>query len=228
MEPQQLHVAVFGSSGAGKTVLLAAFFRAQTQPAFQNEHAYKIQATNKAQGSELLGRFYDLEGGKFPPGSTRFEDYVFDFFPKGLPDPGLRIHWYDYPGRWWEGDPSDAEERAQMKEGLLKLGGSHVGLLIADGAKYKSEGIKYIKWLLEHFSDECERLRRAAKPSDVEFPHEWIFALSKADLYPPSFTAADFQREVCKGAGSQLHKMSMTLGQSASGGIRVRLAGATY
>lgn len=225
MPPLDLHVAVFGASGVGKTVLLSAFYRAQTQPAFQEEYAYKIQATNKAQGNQLLGRFYRLEEGAFPEGSTRFEEYVFDFFPRDLPEPALRVHWYDYPGRWWEDEPADADERAAMREGLLKLGGSQVGLLIADGAKYKAEGVNYLRWLFEHFADECDRLRRsgAAAGVEVSFPSEWILALSKADIYPPDYGAKEFEREVVKGADDQLAKLGAVLRSERGFGHRYLL-----
>ncbi|WP_437682115.1 hypothetical protein [Sorangium sp. So ce131] len=225
MPPLDLHVALFGASGAGKTVLLAAFYRAQTQPSFQDEYAYKIQAVNKAQGNQLLGRFYRLEEGKFPEGSTRFDEYVFDFFPRDLPEPAVRIHWYDYPGRWWEDEPADAEERELMREGLLKLGLSQVGILIADGAKYQDEGAGYIRWLFEHFADECERLGRtsAAAGVEVSFPREWILALSKADLFPPEYRAEDFAREVCRDADDQLAKLCAVLRAEQAFGHRFML-----
>ena len=211
MSTPELHVAVFGASGAGKTVLLPAFFRAQTQPGFQDEYGYEIQAADRAQGSALLGRFFKLEDGRFPDSSLSFDDYIFDFFIRCVSQPALRVHWYDYPGKWWEVEPEDAEERAAMQDCLLRLGRSQVGILIADGAKYKVEGIRYIKWLLKHFADECARLQKFATQStggDVEFPREWILALSKADLFPSSYTANDFQREVCKDAAGQLCKLS--------------------
>ncbi|WP_438020366.1 hypothetical protein WMF18_15395 [Sorangium sp. So ce315] len=213
MPPLDLHVAVFGASGAGKTVLLAAFYRAQTQPSFQQEYAYKIQAVNKAQGNRLLGRFYRLEEGQFPEGSTRFDEIEFDFFPRDLAEPAVRIHWYDYPGRWWEEEPVDADEREAMREGLRRLGMSHVGILLADGAKYRREGTGYIRWLFEHFADECDRLRRAsaAAGEEVSFPREWILALSKADLFPPEYSARDFEREVCRDADEQLAKLCAVL-----------------
>ncbi|WP_437329979.1 TRAFAC clade GTPase domain-containing protein [Sorangium sp. So ce381] len=225
MPPLDLHVALFGASGAGKTVLLAAFYRAQTQPSFQQEHAYKIQAVNKAQGNQLLGRFYRLEEGRFPDGSTRFDAYEFDFFPRDLPDAAVRIHWYDYPGRWWEDEPIDAEEREAMRQGLLKLGMSHVGILLADGAKYRSEGTGYIRWLFEHFADECDRLRRtsAAAGDEVSFPREWILALSKADLFPPEYSASDFEREVCRDADDQLAKLCAVLRAESAFGHRFML-----
>lgn len=225
MPPLDLHVALFGASGAGKTVLLAAFYRAQTQPSFQQEHAYKIQAVNKAQGNQLLGRFYRLEEGRFPDGSTRFDAYEFDFFPRDLPDAAVRIHWYDYPGRWWEDEPIDADEREAMRQGLLKLGMSHVGILLADGAKYRSEGTGYIRWLFEHFADECDRLRRtsAATGDEVSFPREWILALSKADLFPPEYSASDFEREVCRDADDQLAKLCAVLRAERAFGHRFML-----
>ncbi|KYF74643.1 hypothetical protein BE17_53400 [Sorangium cellulosum] len=225
MPPLDLHVAVFGASGAGKTVLLAAFYRAQTQPSFQEEYAYKIQAVNKAQGNQLLGRFYRLEEGKFPEGSTRFDEIEFDFFPRDLPEAAVRVHWYDYPGRWWEDDPVDAEEREAMRQGLLKLGMSQVGILLADGAKYRSEGTGYIRWLFEHFADECDRLRRtsAAAGDEVSFPREWILALSKADLFPPDYAARDFEREVCRDADDQLAKLCSVLRAEHAFGHRFML-----
>lgn len=229
----ELSVAAFGASGAGKTVLLSAFFRAQTQTEFEKDHAYKIQAVDRGKGSELLGRFYDLEAGQFPEGSTRFDDYAFDFYARGIGEAAFRIHWYDYPGRWWEDEPQDPEEQAAMRRALSKLRQSGVGLLLADGAKFKAEGVGYARWLFEHFANECERLKRHSQQlgEPATFPREWIVALTKADLYPADYTAQSFEREVLRGSREQLRHLSDVVGTDGAFGSRfmllssVRIAG---
>lgn len=102
-----------------------------------------------------------MEKGEFPLGTAQFFEYRFGFKVGGLPEPGLHIVWFDYPGGWWERTPKDDSEKAARRDALAKLLTSHVGILLVDGMKYVSEGLPYVRHQLDQFATGLPNKSRA-------------------------------------------------------------------
>jgi hypothetical protein len=109
---------------------------------------------------------------------------------KARPFDALRFVWHDYPGEWFEEEPSSEEEAKRRVDTFRSLLRSDVALILVDGQKlldYAGEEEKYLKSLLWGIRDGLLRLKDDllddGKPL-AEFPRIWITALSKADLHP--------------------------------------------
>jgi hypothetical protein len=203
----EIRIALFGPSASGKTTFLASYFGNQQRNSFEETHGYRLEAVDVADGNQLLSRYYRMEKGEFPLGTEQFFEYQFGFKVSGLSEPGFRVVWYDYPGGWWERTPKDDSEKAARRDSLAKLLTSHVGILLVDGKKYVSEGLPYVRQLLDQFKNEARRISDefAASGAPLEsLPTQWIIALSKADLLPPETTAGTVCKEIVSGAADQL------------------------
>lgn len=55
------HIAVFGESGSGKTVLLSSFFGSMHQPNQAAERQFNLVADNPAQGTQLLQKYFAMK-----------------------------------------------------------------------------------------------------------------------------------------------------------------------
>lgn len=195
------NIAVFGASGSGKTVLLSSFYGATQEPVFHDKNLYKVIADETSQGLKLHQNYLKMkntalvpEGGKFA--ATR---YSFTVKPKNGGDPkidkaksfnSLRLVWHDYPGGWFEDDPSSEEEAKRRVETFTTLLKSDVALVLVDGQKlldYAREEEKYLKSMLRGLSNGLEKLKDEILTDGsllTEFPRIWVIALSKADLHP--------------------------------------------
>ena len=214
----EIRLAMFGQSAAGKTTLLASYFGNQQRHAFEERHGFRLQAQETSDGNQLLGRYYGMEQGRFPHGSDEFREHRFAVMLR-MPEKSERafgVVWYDYPGGWWERTPSDVGEQEARREALEKLVTSHVGILLLDGAKYVSEGMPYVRNLLDHFKNEIHRLAPSS-PND-ELPRQWIIAVSKADLLPPGTTAEAVCKDLLTNASDQLHGLAKALPSHTSFG----------
>ena len=214
----EIRLALFGQSGAGKTALLASYFGNQQRHTFEARHGYRLEAEDTSDGNELLGRYYGMEQGRFPRGTDDFREHRFSLILK-LPEQServFRVVWYDYPGGWWEREPSDEGERQARRQALERLATSHVGILLIDGDKYATQGISYVRTLLAQFRNEMSRL--APLRVDDALPRQWIIAVSKADLLPPGTTAEDVARDLLASAGDELSGLASALPSQASFG----------
>lgn len=153
-----------------------------------------------SQGLRLSHNYLGMRDAATAPSTTRFaaSSYSFRLEPNANHFEGevksqfdaLRLVWHDYPGEWFEEDPSSAEEatrRIEMFRGLLK---SDVALILVDGQKlldYQGEEKKYLKSLLWAIGNGISNLKKDILSDGAKltkFPRIWIFALSKADLHP--------------------------------------------
>lgn len=203
---QEVRLAFFGEGFSGKTTLLASYFGNQQRDCFENKYGYRLEAEDVSDGNLLLSDYYGMERGSFPNGTGSFVDCSFLFKLKGLPEPALRIRWYDYPGGWWERMPKDDSERQARRVAFEKLLTSHVGVLLIDGAKYKIDGLQYVRKVLDVFKNEVRRIsdELAASGNPISaLPRQWLVAISKADLLPDQ-TAEAISKEIVKGAADQL------------------------
>ena len=195
------HIAVFGESGSGKTVLVSSFYGAAQEASFLKDSLYRVVADDIGQGSRLNRNYLGMRDEGMAPDVTRFAatSYAFSIKLKDPPNPkaakarpfhALRLVWHDYPGDWFEQGVSGEEEAQRRVDTFRSLLGSDVALLLVDGQRlqdHAGEEERYLKSLLSNFANGLISLKENLLDEGVplvQFPRIWIMALSKADLFP--------------------------------------------
>lgn len=203
------HVAVFGESGSGKTVLLSSFYGATQEPQYLKTSLFHVVSDDIGQGARLHRNYLGMRDSARLPAANRFSatSYSFsvklkdgaDSARKARPFDALRLVWHDYPGEWFEQDVSGPEEAQRRVDTFRSLLSSDVALLLVDGQRLldnAGEEERYLKSLFANFRNGLlslkDELLKDGKPL-VEFPRIWIMALSKSDLLPDAtvFTFRD-------------------------------------
>jgi hypothetical protein len=194
------HIAVFGESGSGKTVMVSSFYGATQEAEFLRTSLFDVTTDDPGQGHRLHANYLGMKNSARRPETTRFSSIPYAFSvrlrdrnveaknPK--PFDALRLVWHDYPGDWFEQDVSGPEEAHRRVSTFKSLLGSDVAFLLVDGQRLldnAGEEDRYLKSLLGSFRTGLLRLTdqllEDGKPL-VRFPRIWILALSKADLLP--------------------------------------------
>jgi len=198
---REQHVAVFGASGSGKTVLVSSFFGAAQEQTFLGKSLFRLVADDTGQGNRLRQNYLGMKNGARAPEPTRFTATSYSFALKSTAPRGiqgarsglfdeLRLVWHDYPGEWFEEEPSSAEEARRRLDAFRGLLRSDVAVILVDGQKlldYAGEEEKYLKSMLWGLRDGLLRLKDDLLDDGaplIRFPRIWILALSKADLHP--------------------------------------------
>ncbi|TFC16545.1 ATP/GTP-binding protein [Cryobacterium glucosi] len=195
------HIAVFGESGSGKTVMLSSFYGATQEPYYLQKSLFNVVADDIGKGNKLHRNYLGMRDSARLPLVTRFSatSYSFSVKLKAASDAkamkarafdALRLVWHDYPGEWFEQAVSGPEESQRRVDTFKSLLGSDVALLLVDGQKLldnAGEEDRYLKSLLTNFRNGLLSLKDDllvdGKPL-VEFPRIWVMALSKSDLLP--------------------------------------------
>jgi hypothetical protein len=196
---REQHIAVFGESGSGKTVLASSFY-GPTQEKPSASDLWDLVADDIGLGNRLYKNYVGMRDHATAPMTTRFAatTYYFSVKLKGAGDANakkrpfdvLRLAWHDYPGEWFEESPSSKEEATRRVDTFRSLLRSDVALVLVDGQKLldnKGEEARYLKSLLTNVRHGLLQLKDDLLPGGerlVEFPRIWIIALSKADLFP--------------------------------------------
>jgi hypothetical protein len=217
---REQQIAVFGGAGSGKTVLVSSFYGAAQEQSFSKESLFHVIADDVGQGTRLHQNYLGMKNSARVPAQARFAATPYSFTIK-LKDQGdaktararpfdaLRLVWHDYPGEWFEEEPSgetEAERRLHTFRSLLR---SDVALVLVDGQKLldsAGEEEKYLKSLFRSLRDGILRLSDDLLDEGeplVEFPRIWIIALSKADRHP-DLDAHGFRDLVVEKAGTDL------------------------
>jgi hypothetical protein len=179
---REQHIAVFGESGSGKTVMVSSFFGPTQEGSYSND-LWDLVADDTGQGNRLYQNYLGMRDRATAPLATRFEATTYYFSvklksgdnpaSKKRPFDALRLAWHDYPGEWFEESPRSEEEANRRVDTFRSLLRSDVAL--------------YLKSLLTNFRQGLLRLKEDLLGDEdrlVEFPRIWILALSKADLFP--------------------------------------------
>ncbi|MEX5302641.1 ATP/GTP-binding protein [Kocuria sabuli] len=195
------HIAVFGESGSGKTVMLSSFYGAAQEPDYLRENLFHVVADNFGQGNRLHRNYLGMKNAVQLPNQNRFSATSYSFSVKlkdgadaeamkSRPFDALRLVWHDYPGEWFEEGVSGPEEAQRRISAFRDLLSSDIALLLVDGQRlldHSGEEERYLKSLFTNFRNGLLSLKddllEDGKPLS-EFPRIWIMALSKSDLLP--------------------------------------------
>lgn len=217
------HIAVFGESGSGKTVMLSSFYGAAQEPQYLQKSLFHVVADDLGHGARLHRNYLGMRDSARPPQGTRFAATSYSFKIKMKDGPNaktmntrpfeaLRLVWHDYPGDWFEDAVSGPEEAQRRVDAFRSLLRSDVALLLVDGQQLldnAGQEERYLKSLLANFRNGLlslqEDLLEDGKPL-VEFPRIWLMALSKADLLP-DFDVFKFRDLLIDKAGEDLIQM---------------------
>jgi hypothetical protein len=216
-------IAVFGESGSGKTVLLSAFYGAALEPRANASRPYDVVADDAAQGTRLHQNYLGMKNAGSRPPANRFATTSYSFTVKnrqgaggskgeGKAAPDLRLIWHDYPGEWFEQEPSSTEEARRRLETFEALLTSDVALILIDGQKLldnAGEEERYLKGLFANLRNAFLKIESSVLKGGkrrVSFPRIWIIGLSKSDLMPDLDVIGlrDFVIEKAGGEVSQL------------------------
>lgn len=224
---REQHIAVFGEAGSGKTVLVSSFYGPTQEGSYEND-LWDLVARQTGQGHRLYQNYLGMRDSATAPMPTRFANTTYEFAvklkggdedqTKKRPFDELRLAWHDYPGEWFEEDPSSIEERNRRTDTFISLLRSDVALLLVDGQKlldYAGEEERYLKALLGNFRQNLLRLKDDLLAKDgplIEFPRIWILALSKADLFP-DWDVATFRDLVILKAADDIDCLRTTIAE---------------
>lgn len=220
------HIAVFGESGSGKTVMLSSFYGAAQEPQYLQKYLFRVVADDLGQGSQLHRNYLGMRNAVRLPVPNRFSATSYSFSVKlkegadadamkTQPFHAMRLVWHDYPGEWFEEDVSGPEEAQRRVDTFRALLSSDVALLLVDGQRLldnSGEEERYLRSLFTNFSNGLLSLRDdllgEGKPFG-EFPRIWILALSKSDLLPAMdvFTFRDLLVEKASDDMNELRKV---------------------
>jgi len=76
------HIAVFGESGSGKTVLLSSFYGAAQEPQYMQRSLFYIVADDFGHGTRLHQNYLGMKDSARLPAANRFSAASYSFLVK--------------------------------------------------------------------------------------------------------------------------------------------------
>jgi len=223
---REQQIAVFGESGSGKTVLLSSFYGLALEQELAGTERFDVLAADSAQGRRLHQNYLGMKNSASLPMGDRFSATSYAFAIKRKPglankskknaNEELRLVWHDYPGEWFQQEPSIPEEAVRRVETFRGLLGSDVAMVLVDGQRlldHAGEEDRYLKSLLTNISTQLLKLRDDLLVDDerlVRFPRIWLMALSKADLLPETDVTM-FRDLLVEKVGKELNNLQEVL-----------------
>lgn len=217
------HIAVFGESGSGKTVLLSSFYGRGEEAGFVEKNLFRLSADSPTQADKLLQNYFRMRKSGSVPEPTQFDATPYAFTMR-MAEPQhrgagksarfntLKLVWHDYPGEWLSADPERSEEFYRRTETFRALLRADVAILLVDGEKLLQNAGQeeaYLRTLLINYRTRIEALKEDilddGKPL-VQFPRIWIIALSKSDLLP-EIDVTEFRELVIEKATESLGRL---------------------
>lgn len=221
------HIAVFGESGSGKTVMASSFYGTTQEKHFWKSNPFRVVADDIGQGNELHKMYLDMRDSAIAPLLTKFRATSYSFSLKmTIDDPkanadrpydAMRLVWHDYPGEWFEQAATGPEEEQRRIDTFRSLLSSDVALVLVDGQKLlanKGEEERYLKSLFGNLRNALLNLKDDLLVDGaplVKFPRIWMLVLSKADLFP-DMDVVDFRDLLIKAATDDLAELRKVLG----------------
>ncbi|MGP5525022.1 TRAFAC clade GTPase domain-containing protein [Glutamicibacter arilaitensis] len=215
---KEQHIAVFGESGSGKTVMLSSFYGAAQEPKFTKDSLFHVVADEFGQGARLHKNYLGMRDESQVPMTNHFSSTSYSFTLKlksanaqRSPVNALRLVWHDYPGEWFDSGVENDEEAARRLSTFKDLLQSDVALLLVDGQRLldsKGEEERYLKSLIGNFKNSLlglqDEILHDGKPL-TKFPRIWMFGLSKCDLLP-DFDAVRFHELLIHKVASEIEE----------------------
>lgn len=234
------HIAIFGESGSGKTVLLSSFFGSMRKPGVAADRGFDLVADSPAQGTQLLQKYYEMRDNAVLPMANRHKADTYKFSLKlKAPQGGgqardsrfeaVRLVWHDYPGEWFEQEVSGATEAQRRVELFRSLLVSDVALLLVDGQMLLDHAGREERYLGKLFGSlsNCLHAMKDDLLVDgqqlVQFPRIWVLGLSKADLVP-EMTATAFSDLVTRTAGHHVNDLREAIESLVAGDDALSIA----
>lgn len=218
------HIAIFGESGSGKTVLLSSFYGLMRQQEMFEKTRLDVVADDQGQGDRLMQSYLSMsKEGRVPP-ANRFTTLPYSFTAnfdhtgasnKSGKYDALRFIWHDYPGEWFQETPSTEEELLERAETFRTLLASDVAIVMVDGERLAAaagDEERYLKLLFTNIRNGLLPVVEQIEGGKglKRFPRIWMFALSKADLLP-AMTANDFRDLVVLKAAYEVDQLRRSL-----------------